>query len=191
MQRSTNVVVAGGTVTFTVTVTNKGPADAANVTIADTFATGLNFTGTSLGSSTSSNGVVFFNLGSLVAGSNTSFTIAASPASSGSFANSVTVSSDQADLEPIDNTAQVLVQVTLLPPTLTATGTTTNGVFSFALGISGSPGIYNILATTNITTALSSWTVAGTVTNSGGSVQFTDTNTANFSQRYYRVVLLP
>ncbi|HEX3798839.1 MAG TPA: proprotein convertase P-domain-containing protein [Verrucomicrobiae bacterium] len=188
--KSSGAVATGGTATFTVTITNKGPSAAANVTITDTPSIGLTFTGTSLGVSTiNSNSSVLFNIGSLAAGSNTSFTISTSPTVGGTLANAVAVSSDQTDLNPGDNTAQASFQVLLTPPTLTATAGSTNGTFALTLNISGPVGIYNIFATTNITDAFSTWTTVGSVTNSSSSVPFTDTNAANFPSRYYRAVL--
>ncbi len=181
----------GGTIVFTVSVTNKGPADAANVTISDPFQAGLNFTGTSLGSSTvGTNGAILFNLGSLASGSNTSFTISASPAVTGTFGNSVTVTSDQTDLNLSDNLAQVSFDVTLLPK-LSATAGLANGAFALTLAITGPLGTYDIMASTNLAVGTNGWTVAGMVTNSLGTIQFTDTNAANFPARYYRAVLVP
>jgi hypothetical protein len=57
----------------------------------------------------------------------------------------------------------------------------------FVLTVSGLTGrTYDILATQDF----SAWTVIGTVTlDASGSIDFTDTNAANFSQRFYRTQL--
>jgi hypothetical protein len=54
----------------------------------------------------------------------------------------------------------------------------------FILTVSGPAGqTYDVLASQD----LSVWTVIGTVTpGAGGSLDFTDTNAANFPQRFYR-----
>ena len=59
----------------------------------------------------------------------------------------------------------------------------------FVLTVSGLTGqTYNILATQDF----SAWTVIGTVTlATGNSLNFTDTNAANFPQRFYRTQLQP
>ena len=63
----------------------------------------------------------------------------------------------------------------------------TNG--QFILTVSGMGGrTYDILATQD----LSAWILIGTVTlDAGGSLDFTDPDAANFSQRYYRTQLEP
>ena len=62
--------------------------------------------------------------------------------------------------------------------------TQTNG--GNTLSISGLPGdVYWVLASTN----LLDWQTIVTVTNVNGAVQFTDTATTNYSQRFYRVVM--
>ena len=59
----------------------------------------------------------------------------------------------------------------------------------FVLTVSGLVGhMYEILATQTFT----DWTVIGTVTlGAGGSLDFTDTNAASFSKRFYRTRELP
>ncbi len=100
------------------------------------------------------------------------------------------MTSDQTDLNLADNSAQAGFQVLTLPK-LSATAGTANGAFALTLSINGPLGTCNILATTNINLSFSSWTLAGSVTNSLGTVQFTDTNSANFPSRYYRAVMTP
>jgi uncharacterized repeat protein (TIGR01451 family) len=189
--KSVGSLYSGCSIVFTVSVTNKGPADAANVTVTDTFPAGLTFAGTSLGTSTTgAGGALIFNLGSLGAGSNTSFTVTGIAGPTGSFANIVSVTSDQTDLNLADNSAQAGFQV-LTPPKLSATAGTANGAFALTLSINGPLGAYNIFATTNLNLSFGSWTLAGTVTNLVGTVQFTDTNSASFPSRYYRAVVAP
>lgn len=59
-----------------------------------------------------------------------------------------------------------------------------DGFFHFT--ITSSPGlVLRVEATTNLTT----WTLIGTVTNATGTMDFADTNSPSFKQRFYRVVL--
>lgn len=73
------------------------------------------------------------------------------------------------------------------PPILS--GTPSNNGGAFTLTLTGQPGqLYVILASTNLTT----WTPVSTNAASiGGVLQFTDTNSVNFRQRYYRANLVP
>jgi hypothetical protein len=59
----------------------------------------------------------------------------------------------------------------------------------FILTVTGATGqTYEVLASTDLTV----WTVIGTVTpGNGGSLAFTDTNAANFPQRFYRTQATP
>ena len=56
---------------------------------------------------------------------------------------------------------------------------------AFEFGITGPPGTYSVLGTTN----LSAWMVVGTVKNPLGSVHFTDVPAQSAPQRFYRALL--
>ena len=183
-------VYAGNAFTYTVIVTNQGPINAANVVLTNTLPAGVSVVGTSLNYTTGANGTLVFNLGTLNVGSSATFTVTLKAAASGTYQNTINVSSDQADLNPQDNTAQSLFAV-IGGPRLTATSGTANNTFALNLALTGQLGIYNILAATNINLSLSNWIVLKTVTNSLGIIHFTDTNAAGFPYRYYRAVLVP
>jgi len=90
----------GVTRTYTITVTNAGPSDAANVTLDDSWPAGFNRTATSASCSPSTgNGNFTCSLGTLAAGASTSVTASYTVPSTttGSQANSVTVSSSTSD----------------------------------------------------------------------------------------------
>jgi len=72
--------------------------------------------------------------------------------------------------------------ITLINPMSLANG-------SFQFSWTNSPGSINIvLATTNLATALSNWTVLGGVTeSSAGHFQFIDLQAAGSARRFYRV----
>ena len=54
-----------------------------------------------------------------------------------------------------------------------------------ATGITGPPGVYSVLNSTNLTT----WSVMGVVSNPLGSVNFHDVTTKVLPQKFYRVLL--
>jgi len=90
----------GMTRTYTITVSNAGPSDALNVTLADTWPSGFNRTATSASCTPSTgNGNFTCSLGTLAAGASTSVTASYTVPSTttGSQANSVTVSSSTSD----------------------------------------------------------------------------------------------
>jgi len=57
------------------------------------------------------------------------------------------------------------------------------GAFSFS--VTGPPGVYSILDTTDLAT----WTQLGTVQNVIGSATFTDLQSTNSTQKFYRALL--
>lgn len=178
-------------VALTVGITNKGPAGATNVIVTSTSSSGLSFVSTSLGTySAGAGGATLINIGTLAAGTSTNFTLNVVPSNGGTYTSAVNVGSDQTDLNTSDNAAQVTLQVQGAPE-LSAKGIITNGIFHLTLNVTGQPGTYRIVASTNILANLSTWVTVGTVTNSSSSFQFTDTNAANFPRRYYRAILNP
>jgi hypothetical protein len=71
------------------------------------------------------------------------------------------------------------------PPTLSQPRISTNGEVQF--NVTGNVGdLFEIQATTNF----SNWVIIGTVTNTTGTVSFTDSEAVNLSQRFYRAVSL-
>ena len=110
--------VAGGAVTYTVTMTNNGPAAATNAVLADTLPDGLTFVSSAppAGTSCAAAGqVVTCSTPSLANGATVRVPIVAtiSPAAAaGSVTNTVVVSSDSADDVAINNTAAAATQIT-------------------------------------------------------------------------------
>jgi uncharacterized repeat protein (TIGR01451 family) len=178
-------IYPGQPFSITANVTNQGPAVANNVTVSNLLAPGLSFVSTSLGSyTTNANGALLFNAGSLGVGSTTNFTITLQAAAPGGYADPLTVSSDQTDVNLLDNSAQVGFQVQPLP-TLSAKSVMTNGIFGLSLTLSGGSGTYNIQSSTNLNST--NWTYVTTIVLPGS---FTDTNTAASPAKYYRAVLV-
>jgi uncharacterized repeat protein (TIGR01451 family) len=113
-------VTPGGTITYTIGVTNNGPSAATNVTITDALPAGTTFVsaipsqGTCAGTTT-----VICSAGSLGSGGSMTITLAVTAPSSGPVINNATVSATETDLVPMNNTATSTVTVTSAPvPTL-------------------------------------------------------------------------
>jgi uncharacterized repeat protein (TIGR01451 family) len=102
-----SAVFVGQNTTFTINVFNNGTSAANAVTLSDTLATGMNpISATpSTGSCTLANPVTC-NLGNMASGANATVTVVATAATSGSYANTATVSdtSPPPDLNPGNNT---------------------------------------------------------------------------------------
>ncbi|HEX5223254.1 MAG TPA: GH25 family lysozyme [Verrucomicrobiae bacterium] len=81
----------------------------------------------------------------------------------------------------------LITNVPLTPIQLTGLSLTANGAFQFSF--TNAPGAwFTVLATTNVATPLSNWTVLGPTTETApGQFQFSDAQITNHSQRYYRV----
>ena len=97
-------VAAGRVLTYTVIVTNTGPSDAVNVVVTDALPVGITFlNGTGC---TESGGVVTCAVGSLTAGTSTSFVLISSVSAdiTGTLTNTVHVNSDIPDADTTNNT---------------------------------------------------------------------------------------
>ena len=103
----------GSNVAFTGTVTNNGPNIATGAAVSDTLPAGLNFVSvtTTLGSCTNASGTLTCALGSLGAGTATTFTLVATASTPGTLTTTATVGADQPDGHPANNTASAAVTV--------------------------------------------------------------------------------
>jgi uncharacterized repeat protein (TIGR01451 family) len=101
--------IATSNLTYTITVTNFGPSTATGVQLTDTLPPGMAFVSASpAGSFTTSFNSVVFNLGSmpLVNGTNfstTNVTLTVAAATSGTFTNTVSVTGNEAEQNPDNN----------------------------------------------------------------------------------------
>jgi uncharacterized repeat protein (TIGR01451 family) len=109
-----NPVMVGGSLTYTLTVTNESLATATDVTIVDTLPTGFAyFTASGQNSATIMGNTLTLNLGTLAGGGQDVITIGGevTAAAAASIANTATVSADQPDSDPSDNTSTVITTV--------------------------------------------------------------------------------
>jgi uncharacterized repeat protein (TIGR01451 family) len=103
-------IPANTDVTYTITVTNLGPANASGVTLTDTIPANITFvSATSTQGSCTGTGPVTCNLGTVNSGSNAIVTVVGRTGSNapGSTTNTATVSSATPDPNPANNTATV------------------------------------------------------------------------------------
>ena len=110
-------VVAGSSVSYSLTVTNNGPSDAANLTVTDTLPAGITFVSGSGGGwacSNVGNVSVTCTRAALVAGATAPVitVVVTAPAQAASLTNTASVASTTADPNAADNTATASTTVT-------------------------------------------------------------------------------
>jgi uncharacterized repeat protein (TIGR01451 family) len=107
-----NPVIVGSNLTYTINVTNRGSAITTAV-ISNPLAPGVNFVSASspVGNCSVNAGIVTCDLGSLESGVGTRITLTVAPTLGGPITNVVTVSGNQLDLAPADNTASLVTTV--------------------------------------------------------------------------------
>jgi uncharacterized repeat protein (TIGR01451 family) len=94
--------IVGSNLTYTITVTNAGPGAASNVVVTDTVPPGTIFVSTSTGC-VEAGGTVTCNLGALADGQSTNVVVVVTPTVAGTVTNTASVTADQADVFPSDN----------------------------------------------------------------------------------------
>lgn len=114
---SPDPVLIGSNVTYTVTVSNSGPAAASNVNLTDTLPAGVTFVSAvaSQGTAIQANGQVTAALGSLAKGASATVTIVVTPQVTGTITDTASVSATESDPTSNDNTASE--STTVLPAT--------------------------------------------------------------------------
>ena len=114
---SPDPIAAGGILTYTLNVSNAGPSAATDVVVTDVLPAGVTYLSDSDSCVQAPAGTLTCSLGTLASGASTSFTISVRvPASfptgsTASIINTATVSADQADSNPGNNTATATTQV--------------------------------------------------------------------------------
>lgn len=108
---SAATVAAGGTLTYTLTVGNAGPSDAAGVTVTDSLAPGVTLQ--SAPGCTSSGSTVTCSPGDLAAGAGTTFTlqVGVDPSTSGTITNTASITGDDPDSDPSNDADDAVTTV--------------------------------------------------------------------------------
>jgi uncharacterized repeat protein (TIGR01451 family) len=147
-------VTPGSSVTYTLTVTNNGTAEAVGVTLTDTLPPGATFV-SAAGGVTPVSGVLTFTIGSLAAGARASVAIVVTSTATGTLNNQASVVGSQSDPTPGDNS---VAQTTTVSAGLTVTGVERFGFHAQATTLvltfdaqldprrAAKPGNYQILA---------------------------------------------
>jgi uncharacterized repeat protein (TIGR01451 family) len=118
----------GNTITYSVTVSNSGPLDAAKVVLTDNLAAQMKFVSatTSQGTFTHSGSVITFSLGTVAAGKTVSVTVTVQLLEDGNVSNSASVTSSTVDPNTANNSASATTAVAEPPIIVSAPITTTN-----------------------------------------------------------------
>jgi uncharacterized repeat protein (TIGR01451 family) len=109
-------------VTFTITVTNRGPGSASNAVLTETLPAGANFV-SATGGVAQSDGKLTFPLGDMATGASLTFTVVVQPRSAGALTASATASATTADPSTVNNTATA--SSSAVDPTIVHTPTPT------------------------------------------------------------------
>jgi hypothetical protein len=130
---------------------------------------------------------VTWNAGTLAPGIGGTLTLTVQGTAPGVMLNSATATSDTIDPNPYDDTASVSVTVgTVMSPMLSALAVNSGHTFQFA--VSSTAGQTNVVqVSTNLANPYG-WTPIYTNT---GSFLFIDSQSTNYSMRFYRDVTLP
>ncbi len=129
-------VKASDPFTYTITIKNNGPATATGVKVTDILPDGVKFgqiNNTMTGSATYDNSTrgVTWTVGDLGPGEEVTMTFTVTPQTSGDITNTATVTADQADSNPANNTATVINTASglTIPNVFTPNGDNVNDVF--------------------------------------------------------------
>ena len=198
MTASPDPVFIGGKLTYTVAVTNNGPATASGVFLTNTLPAGLRVVSRSSSQGTvfNSGGAVVANLGTLTSGARATVTVRVAPTREGTMIAGARVIAREADLLPADNAASVSTIVGRRgsrppgqnPPSFSQLTRTPGG---FQLTLNGLPNsTYIIESATSFPATV--WTpIATNTTTVNGTFEFTDTIPMDSKSRFYRAVASP
>jgi uncharacterized repeat protein (TIGR01451 family) len=177
---------AGDTVTYTLSIFNSGPAVASNVVVTNLLPVGMNFLAgiPSQGTLSVTNEIITCSLGELSPGAGATLVIRAEAPTSGTFRNDANVIAAGTDLNPANNAAQALTFVRPVAPARLTEVAMVSGRLEALLN--GEPSLqYVVQGSTNLVY----WQPVTTNTLApNGTSKFSDAETGNYGQRYYRAV---
>jgi uncharacterized repeat protein (TIGR01451 family) len=187
MSASTNNIVAGGSVVYTLGVTNYGPSVSSNCIVADTLPTGFTLLATNSSPGTSvirSGSLVTWNVGTLAVGGGAQLVLTVEAALGVNLENTAVASANTPDPNPNDNTISIPVNVTpLITPQLSGSSIGANG--AFIMTVSGSPVQTIIQASTNLVTWVPVFTNLSPFTS---PFIYTNSTATNYPYRFYRAL---
>ena len=182
-------VFIGGGLTYTLTLTNRGPSTATGVFLSDILAPGVTLvsSNTTYGTFSLLPTTVTINVGTLASGAGLAATLRVSPSIAGVIPNTAiaTNSPAQVDLDPTSNSASI--NTTVLSPLPAVLAIEPVGAQQLQITVTADPGqSYTVQGSTNFTT----WTpvFTGTIPASG-ILKFTVPNSSSY--RFFRSVRVP
>ena len=186
---SPDPVLVGNALTYTLSLTNRGPATATGVYLTDILAPGVTLvsSNTTYGTFSLTPTFVTINVGTLAPGAGLVATLRVSAPLAGVIQNtaSATNSPAQVDLDPTSNFASI--QTTVLSPTPAVLAIQTVAGQQLLITLTAEPGqTYTVQGTVNFTT----WSPVFTATiPSSGILKFTIPNSSSY--RFFRAVRIP
>jgi hypothetical protein len=110
---NTGSATEGGNIVYNITIANNGPNDATNIVLMDTLPTGTTFVSANFsgGTVTNNNGTVTITIAALTANNSITGTLTLAVAEEGTTSNTLTVSADNSDPNPSNNSQTVMTDV--------------------------------------------------------------------------------
>lgn len=173
---SSDPVAAGGSLTYTIVVTNNGPSTATNVVVTDALPTGLTFTSgtaTNGGTVTNTGNTVTGTIASLASGASATVTIVAAVSSTatGSLSNTATVDSTEPDTITNNDSA---TQTTAIAVPQSISGTLYRDLDRDNVRDTGEPGLSGVVITLSGTDTLGATVNRTVTTGADGEYSFTN-----------------
>lgn len=130
-------VLVGTNITYTITVTNGGPGTATNTTVTDTIPANTTYVSATPSQGTcSGTTTVTCSLGTLTAGANATITlVVTAPSTPQPVVNTATVSSNETESDPPDNTTTSTVNAAVLPTDVPTLSPFAMALLALGLGI--------------------------------------------------------
>jgi uncharacterized repeat protein (TIGR01451 family) len=196
-----NPVPCGSNLTYSLSVTNLGPAWATSVTITDPVPANVTFNSAtpSQGACTNQGGNIICSLGTLDSNATATVSISVTPTLAGALTNTVTVTASEPDTNPGNNAATNITSVTASPTTTSSFGITSllpqgNNMLITWRTLGGSTNVVQVAAgpaTGCYSNNFSDLSPQIIITGTGlTTTNWPDTNGATNKCRYYRVRLL-
>ncbi|HUZ07441.1 MAG TPA: Calx-beta domain-containing protein, partial [Candidatus Paceibacterota bacterium] len=176
----------GNNFSLTLTVTNLGPTNATGVAVVDTLPPGVSFVSAnaSQGTPVFGGGQVTCALGGLASGASATVTITVKPTVAGLIYNDASVSGNQPDPNPYNNTAQTAVTVSGSSAPVLTIGRLTGNQFQISWPTSSN---LELQTATNLEPPIAWQPVTNGIVDNGGVSSMVVTNVPGGGNHFYRL----